>query len=745
MKHLNLFVACCLSLMASSLSAKDFYVKAGASGNGESWEQASGDLSRTLLNATAGSTVHVAAGEYKPTLNFKGENSTPAEFRFKITGGVTLLGGYPANGSGERDPQNNVTSLNGQINENTNVYTVAYVSLGSQMAVVDGFTFKNGKGENGEHYGDFSGGAGAIILKGGSEAEGGSPVGMGLKLANCIIENNSAAWGGAIKLQRPDNQQEPVILEVENCKFTNNQSDQNGGAISAWGYDIRLKNSQFTNNTAEISGNNGGAVAAYESTISAEGCTFQKNIAGSNGGALFSEKGQNMTIINCQFNENAGWEGGAIRYTNADEAEMVVLVKDSKFIKNKDAKSNGNGSGGAINFTAWNSTIEIINSNFDGNTVGNAGGALRISGNFQLDHCDFLNNIAGAHAGGWLDGNKAIVSNCNFGKNTSTGNAEGTALKGQIKDLAISDCRFYENVGNSILGIGWESRVKMNNVSIYNNTATALAFQNAYADIQNITISGNRSINNGAIMNGNWEGYSEINFIGATIIGNESAEGKNSFFKTAGDCSITFNNAIYALNTAGGILDETDYSTGDFMSFVHLYSIWNNKRFIDANDYYGEDISDTPIEIGTTISELKEVNSQMVHLLIGEKNPAIKTGNPALAETEDQLGNTRSETPSMGSCEPTNITGIETETTDHSNTLSIYPMPAIANFTVKANIGTAHNASILIFSNSGQLVHKSNMQINGNTAEFQGNLPSGNYIVTVETGKSIYTGKLIVK
>ena len=44
MKHLNLFVACCLSLMVSSLFAKDYYVKVGASGNGDSWEQASGNL-----------------------------------------------------------------------------------------------------------------------------------------------------------------------------------------------------------------------------------------------------------------------------------------------------------------------------------------------------------------------------------------------------------------------------------------------------------------------------------------------------------------------------------------------------------------------------------------------------------------------------------------------------------------------------------------------------------------------------
>lgn len=745
MKHSNLFIACCLSFMASSMSAKDFYVKVGASGNGDSWEQASGDLSKTLLNATAGSTVHVAAGEYKPTLNFKGENSNPKEFRFKIAGGVNLLGGYPASGNGERDPQTNVTSLNGQIDDGSSVYTIAYVTLGDQMAVVDGFTFKNGNGENGEHYGDFSGGAGAIILKGGSEAEGGSPAGMGLRLANCTFENNTAAWGGALKLQRPDNQQALVVLEVENCTFANNKSDQNGGAIAAWGYNIKLKDSQFINNTAEISGNNGGALAAYESTISAENCIFQKNIAGSNGGALFSEGGQDMTVLNCQFNENAGWEGGAIRYTNADEAEMSIQVKDCTFTKNKDAKSNGNGSGGAINYTAWNSTIEITNCQFDGNTVGNAGGALRINGKFNLDHCDFYNNIAGAHAGGWLDAEVATVSNCTFGKNTSTGNAEGTAFKGQIKDLTVSNCRFFENVGNSILGIGWESRVNMENISIYNNTATALAFQNAFADIRNITISGNRSVNNGAIMNGNWEGYSEINLIGATIIGNESAEGKQSFFKTGGDCSITLNNAIYALNTVGGNPDETDYSTGDFMSFVHLYSIWNDKRFIDADDYYGEDISDTPIQIGTTLSELQEVNAQMVHLLTGDNNPAIQTGNPTLAGTTDQLGKTRPEAPSMGACEPSNESGIEVETVDGTESLLIYPMPATGDFTVKANIGKANNARILIYTHMGQLVQKDAMQMDNGTAVYKGYLPTGNYIIMVETDQAVRTGKLIVK
>ena len=69
------------------------------------------------------------------------------------------------------------------------------------------------------------------------------------------------------------------------------------------------------------------------------------------------------------------------------------------------------------------------------------------------------------------------------------------------------------------------------------------------------------------------------------------------------------------------------------------------RPFIDADDYYGEDISDTPIQIGTTLSELQEVNAQMVHLLTGDNNPAIQTGNPTLAGSTDQLGKTRPEAP----------------------------------------------------------------------------------------------------
>lgn len=72
-------------------------------------------------------------------------------------------------------------------------------------------------------------------------------------------------------------------------------------------------------------------------------------------------------------------------------------------------------------------------------------------------------------------------------------------------------------------------------------------------------------------------------------------------------------------------------------------------------------------------------------------------------------------------------------------------MPATTNFVVKANIGTAVNACITIYSDNGLFVCKNEMQIDGATAEYHGYLPSGNYLIMVETGNFAYTGKLIVK
>ena len=63
-----------------------------------------------------------------------------------MSGGVTVLGGYPSTGGAERNVQENETILDGAINDTDTVYTIAYGLLGEQDIVVDGFIFRHATG-----------------------------------------------------------------------------------------------------------------------------------------------------------------------------------------------------------------------------------------------------------------------------------------------------------------------------------------------------------------------------------------------------------------------------------------------------------------------------------------------------------------------------------------------------------------------------------------------------------------------
>ena len=53
--------------------------------SGSDWANAKNDLGEVLYNASAGTTVHVGAGVYKPTVDYKGNSTAPnIEKRFKL-------------------------------------------------------------------------------------------------------------------------------------------------------------------------------------------------------------------------------------------------------------------------------------------------------------------------------------------------------------------------------------------------------------------------------------------------------------------------------------------------------------------------------------------------------------------------------------------------------------------------------------------------------------------------------------
>jgi len=141
-----------------------------------------------------------------------------------------------------------------------------------------------------------------------------------LTIAGCVFENNKATTGGAISCSYKS--------DISDCKFTSNIA-ANGGAIYSSGSACSTFNCIFECNEA----NNGGAIYGDNKCIlNIAACTFIKNTATTNGGAVSSWSGD---ILNCTFENNTAEAGGAIS------------VSSGRIVKST-FSNNSSGNGGAI-------------------------------------------------------------------------------------------------------------------------------------------------------------------------------------------------------------------------------------------------------------------------------------------------------------------------------------------------------------------------------------------------------------
>ena len=128
----------------------------------------------------------------------------------------------------------------------------------------------------------------SVFIGNSAPSEGGGAIDWGGSAVNCTFINNYARYGGAI-----------LAGDVVNCTFINNSVSDDGGALCH----VYAVNSTFTNNHARY----GGAISGYSD---AENCIFTDNSADVNGGAMHFSEG---SAVNCTFtNNHAGSSGGAI-------------------------------------------------------------------------------------------------------------------------------------------------------------------------------------------------------------------------------------------------------------------------------------------------------------------------------------------------------------------------------------------------------------------------------------------------
>ncbi|MDB4609935.1 hypothetical protein OAH46_02480 [Verrucomicrobia bacterium] len=316
---------------SAALNTDILYVKPGSMGNGSDWDNALGSLQDAIDQANAlyvtsnkPVQVWVAKGTYVP-----GDSRKDSII---LRAGVELYGGFSGGEKtlAQRDIAKNTTLLSGDIGIKGDLSDNSYhVMIGSNDVILDGFTVSGGNANKvggGDVY-DNKGGAilnyhGGYRIRPNLDLIGFSPI-----IRNCTFTDNHAVEGGVIFTYHGGN---PVF---ENSTFTDNSAVSGGVAVDRGGTNSKYTNCTFENNSVEYKG--GAIMVDYGSMANIQSSTFKNNIAGSAGGAIYVIDRASQSIPN-----ETDFDLIDPSWTLATDIFSSVLVENSRFEKNS-AGSNG--------------------------------------------------------------------------------------------------------------------------------------------------------------------------------------------------------------------------------------------------------------------------------------------------------------------------------------------------------------------------------------------------------------------
>jgi hypothetical protein len=423
----------------TTTTGKIIYVDADADDiiiNGSSWKQAYQTLQDAIAEVRPGDEVRVANGIYKPdrrTIYGGRGGGEPRRIEatgdrnatFELINGVTFKGGYAGYSESDRNVRNislYETILSGDLNNNDvdvinpedlldepsrsdNSY---HIITTRGNAVLDGFTITGGNANT--HPGSFSEGSnGAGLLN------------------------------------------EYGTIQITNCIFSENSTDNLGGGIYNHRGSLDLTNCTFTRNLAK---DDGAGIYNFQSDMDMKKCTFHANIAQSGSGGGIHNEQSNPNLTNCNFIENIAHYGGGM-YND----EGSLTLNNCAFIKNSSV-NYGDG-GGIYNDESSPTLSKCI---FIGNSAQNNGGGMfsTFESNSILNNCAFNGNSAHAHGGGFFNSSSdSIITNCTFTENSAQhGNAIASSYGTRAPKSTI-------NLINCILWDGGDEIWNFNDSSIF--------------------------------------------------------------------------------------------------------------------------------------------------------------------------------------------------------------------------------------------------------------------------------------
>ena len=571
-KSTNVIDAATVKVFSVSVEGGSWYVTAtgSASADGLSWAKAT-TLSKALSKAKDGDVIHVGAGTYVPDTYIKGyavsdgtaataiSTATSADHKaFIIDKGITLIGGYPAEGGNMSAPETNPTILSGN-NVSDHVVIVA-APKASGTVKMSGFTVTGAKSENNGNNGwklngnvlyDYNGTVAILNTD--------------VVLENVTVSGNSTANASAVYGAYS-------VVNMKNCTITENTASDNGTIWFAAGTDLTFTDSEISGNSAT----NAAGLYLYlsdgaEMKANVRGVTIKNNEASTKAGGVW------LRGATAGIKINAVLDGCTISGNKAPTGAGMALENiTGTFIKNTVITGNagsGTKEGGA--FYSLDASADYQNCTFSSNTASANGGLLVQSDDIatlnRFDRCTWKGNTTTGFANFYVYGkasdNNVIITNSLFNGNKVT-SGRGGALYIRPTGAGKTYCKCVNTTfyGNQATSRGTAILVYSNNASyishadlisctICNNTnsgkyAAVMAETNAAGtktatiSLVNTIVEGNKSTNDNNI-------YDTGAYSGASITSEYcQTDGSNSF-NTDGSNSFNYATMLGALNANG--------------------------------------------------------------------------------------------------------------------------------------------------------------------------------------------------
>lgn len=472
------FIPVALSLLlANQASAQSkIFVKAGASGahTGTSWATAFDDLTPALNAASAGDSIFVAAGTYKPT-SIAGAG-TDRDKTFLLKDRVSLFGGFAGTETKLADRNEaaifvNASILSGNIgtpDSLDNCYHVITAVNISNRTMLNGFIVSEGNanGSSSNLIGTVavprnSGGGiynansnytadrlrivNNVGVAGGAGVENShSPISISNSLiSNNVLNGSDTTTGGGAGMR---NSNSNCQLSKVNFSLNKAYGIQGGGAM-------RNENSVIVHNGGSFSRNyvaNGDGGAGIYNAAGSDGrftdISFSRNSTARQGGAMYNDN-SSPTLNNVDFYNNTADNGGGAM---ENDGGSNAILNEVYFLENSTLAN-----GGAMQ--NWKSSPVINNAYFEENIAAGDGGALYNYNNCntKITNSYLQYNKAGLNGGGLFNkrNSNPVITNTLIIGNTAGKNGGGVY-----------------NIANTTSGAEPASPV-FTNVVIANNTA----------------------------------------------------------------------------------------------------------------------------------------------------------------------------------------------------------------------------------------------------------------------------------